>query len=151
MKTRKKVKFKKSAAIHSCQPYNTNIIVFVNCFTIKECLTVINRKSPFNEEAKKELREIFATDEMKQAVERECYSGFYKCFENGNKKRRFIFIQENKDSWAVTSDTISHEVFHAVYSILSYVGITLSPDSEEAFSYLIGHLVSRITSQILKK
>lgn len=43
--------------------------------------------------------------------------------------------------------TMSHEIFHLVYTVLSYVGITLSESSEEVFCYLIGHL----TKQVIEK
>lgn len=36
--------------------------------------------------------------------------------------------------------TLAHEAFHVTYDILKRVGIPLSNDSEEAYSYLIGYI-----------
>jgi hypothetical protein len=44
--------------------------------------------------------------------------------------------------------TITHEVFHAVYFIAKSRGLTLSDSSEEAFSYLTGHLNSEIITTL---
>lgn len=39
--------------------------------------------------------------------------------------------------------TLSHEVFHVVYAVMSQVDIQLSRESEEAFSYLHEHLMNQ--------
>lgn len=39
---------------------------------------------------------------------------------------------------------LAHEVFHAVESVMNYVGITHSEDSSEAFAYLIQYIMSKI-------
>lgn len=44
--------------------------------------------------------------------------------------------------------TITHEVFHAVCFIAKSRGLTLSDSSEEAFSYLTGHLNSEIITTL---
>lgn len=35
---------------------------------------------------------------------------------------------------------VSHEIFHAAYAVMEWVGIPLSPSSEEAYAYLIDHI-----------
>jgi len=35
---------------------------------------------------------------------------------------------------------LAHEIFHAVDFIMRHIGITLSPDSDEAYAYLIGYV-----------
>ena len=40
--------------------------------------------------------------------------------------------------------TIAHEVFHTVYRLLNSRGLKLTYESEEAFTYLMGHLSREI-------
>lgn len=40
--------------------------------------------------------------------------------------------------------TIAHECLHATFDILSDAGMALSNDSEEAYTYLLGHLVDQV-------
>lgn len=43
--------------------------------------------------------------------------------------------------------TLSHEIFHLVYAILSYAGIVLSGESEETFAYLTSHLINQFVKK----
>ncbi len=44
----------------------------------------------------------------------------------------------------ITPGTISHEVFHATCAVLHDRGLLLTPDSEEAFSYLIDWMTDKV-------
>lgn len=44
--------------------------------------------------------------------------------------------------------SIAHEAFHAVTNILDYIGMKLSDESEEAYSYLLDSIVSQIHETI---
>lgn len=37
--------------------------------------------------------------------------------------------------------TLTHELAHATFNILGYVGVAVSPANDEAFCYLLGHLM----------
>lgn len=60
------------------------------------------------------------------------YDGYYYLLPNGDS---FIWIRENLDSKDFFG-IIAHEALHATFSILDIVGIKLSVESEEAFTYL---------------
>lgn len=47
--------------------------------------------------------------------------------------------------------TLSHEVFHTVYSIMSTVGIPLTEESEEAYAYLITYVTNEIMESVKLK
>lgn len=44
--------------------------------------------------------------------------------------------------------TIAHEALHGTFAILKDHGVTLSPDSEEAFTYLHDFLVGKIQDKL---
>src|SRR4029078_10279245 len=46
--------------------------------------------------------------------------------------------------------TVGHEIFHAVYHILSWASVNLSESSEEAFCHLIGHMTTQFYNKIKK-
>lgn len=48
----------------------------------------------------------------------------------------------------LTQGTISHECLHAVCYIMDYIGMPLGEQSEEAYTYLLGHLVEEVNKLI---
>ena len=40
--------------------------------------------------------------------------------------------------------TVGHEAFHVAHMVLDAVGVNLSFDSDEAYAYLIGHIIKEI-------
>jgi hypothetical protein len=71
------------------------------------------------------------------------YVGEIACFvkfENGQAAIRF---KENPDL-----NTLTHEVFHAVYGLFDRLGINLTKDSEEAFAYFTGYLNQEIYNRL---
>lgn len=42
-----------------------------------------------------------------------------------------------------TLEIMTHELYHATHNILNGIGVRPSPDSEEAYAYLIGYLMSQ--------
>lgn len=46
---------------------------------------------------------------------------------------------------------LQHEIFHAVDFVLRKVGVKLTDDSCEAYSYLIGYVTEKLYSKILKE
>ena len=45
--------------------------------------------------------------------------------------------------------TLNHEIFHVVYQTLWKCGLTLSDESEEAYSYLVEYLTKKILEKIV--
>lgn len=79
--------------------------------------------------------------------ENDDYRGIYKLPEEdeartirtpkGNTVVRFSKFPECHGS-------IAHEAFHAAYSILDYVGMRLTDDSEEGFAYMVDYITRKI-------
>ncbi len=44
--------------------------------------------------------------------------------------------------------TVAHEAFHATFYVLSAKGLTLTPDSEEAFAYYLDWLIGEIEARV---
>ena len=44
--------------------------------------------------------------------------------------------------------TIAHEVLHATFDILQDHGVTLSPESEESFTYLHDYLIQKVQDKL---
>lgn len=63
--------------------------------------------------------------------------------DGGNILIWFPFLPSTDEKWSV----VHHELFHATYSVMDWVNIPLSQDSEEAYAYLLGY----ITNQFYKK
>lgn len=40
-------------------------------------------------------------------------------------------------------EVLTHELYHATHNILNWIGVHPSDDSEEAYAYLIGYLMSQ--------
>ena len=82
--------------------------------------------------------------------DKECTSDFLKgcngAYFEPEKHPAIIWLPKNPET-PKEYGTLSHEVLHAVIALSRIVGLTLSEDSEEAFTYLQGY----ITEQILKK
>ena len=71
--------------------------------------------------------------------------------EQGNAEARTIINGAYSAIWikGIPKDcdfakVASHEAFHAAYGALEYVGIELTPQSEEAFAYMVGHIVKEL-------
>ena len=65
--------------------------------------------------------------------------------ESGKSLIRFKHVL---DDHARMQSVIAHESLHATHHILNRVGISLVPESEEAFTYLLGYLVEQINKRI---
>jgi hypothetical protein len=62
---------------------------------------------------------------------------------------RVIWIQPT-DSISSLTSTVAHEALHATCDIMRYVGIPLTPASEEAYTYLMDYMVENIIWNILE-
>ena len=64
-----------------------------------------------------------------------------------------VFLMEKEGRgvlviWVSNERDIAHEVFHCANHILDVCGLELSPESEEAYAYLIGYLDSEIRKEL---
>lgn len=56
-----------------------------------------------------------------------------------------------KFKWTISDiDTLTHEIFHLTYAVMSEVGVRLCDNSEEAFAYYQGYITRQILT-IMKK
>lgn len=66
------------------------------------------------------------------------YNGVFFHKKNGTD----VFIGFEKDK--IKPGLVAHECLHATCYILDYVGISLTEESEEAYTYLISYLVNEV-------
>jgi len=87
------------------------------------------------EEYKRRIKlEFGETCKLKKSV-----GGRFEVYTNGDRDIGVIWIKSPRDLRVV-----AHECFHAVHWILADRSIKLSYDSDEAFSYLLEHLIGEI-------
>lgn len=60
----------------------------------------------------------------------------------------YVMLISHCDSWIDTVGLVTHECLHLTHYVLHRAGITLSKDSEEAYTYLQEKLVETILSKI---
>lgn len=63
---------------------------------------------------------------------------------NFEKARFFVFIHDNE----LRTTTPEHEFIHLTWSILDHVGIELSYENHEAFTYLFEHLLNQFRTKV---
>lgn len=72
------------------------------------------------------------------------YHGIYTTFNNGYHLIRLKKVPKTPYWMGV----LQHEILHCTIQIMREVGISLSQKSEEAFTYLQGHLTNKILNEI---
>lgn len=93
----------------------------------------------YKEEYRKKVKKIFKGFRDKRLM------GVY----HSKKPVRLIYITEQK-TLSDFMQVMSHEALHAALEILDYVGIPLGEDSEEAYTYLLGHIVDTIVYNVFE-
>ena len=130
-------KFKKHINIHM-DVYETDLVIAYN-YSNKELIKIIqNEKEIIKFKRHKKEFVNYLKEDPKS------YCGTYM----SNDRRHLIRIWSQKTPKDLIN-TISHEVFHFVRRMLTYRGFTLSPDSEEAYSYLTGYLMGEIYDKLI--
>lgn len=74
---------------------------------------------------------------------------FYKAYSWDNMYGAYVYSEKQNIHAIVLAqdaeiETIAHECFHAVMSVLQCKGIRYSQKSEECFAYVLGYLVSKV-------
>lgn len=60
----------------------------------------------------------------------------------------YLMMFNHDDSWIRTVGMVTHESFHFVDYVLKRAGIKLSEDSDEAYTYLLEHVVTDILKEL---
>lgn len=60
----------------------------------------------------------------------------------------YAVLLKHKEGWITTTEVVAHECLHLVHFIMRRVGITLSHESEEAYTYLQGYLLGQILEKM---
>lgn len=63
-----------------------------------------------------------------------------------NDKETTVYVAFDDKTY--TQGIIAHECFHIVRIVMDYVGIPLTKESEEAYTYLLGYLVDEVNKLI---
>lgn len=88
----------------------------------------------------KELQAILSTEYNEEIEDIESTQATYcGIFRISGLKRQVILI--HKDFLSIS--LLVHEFFHAVVDLFRFIGIKLSPESEESFAYLQDFLLKR--------
>lgn len=51
------------------------------------------------------------------------------------------------EEWSV----VHHELFHAAYEVMDWIGIPLTPQTEEAYAYMIGYITNEFYKKIKRQ
>jgi hypothetical protein len=100
------------------------------------------------EEYHKKVRKIFKGLKKDNGVggeKKKRSSGLY----HAKQPIRIIYVSM-QNTLSDFMQIMSHEALHATLEILDYVGIPLGDDSEEAYTYLLGHIVDNIVYKVFE-
>lgn len=128
--------FKKAIKV-KIDVYNRDLHVLFN-YNPRESRNYINKKTNFSNKSKELFLKHF-TDERQD--------GKGSCISDGIDS--FIILGDYRDIPDLVN-TISHEAFHFVFTVLDHAGLKLSYKSEEAYTYLIGYVVEEIYRGIVE-
>ena len=65
---------------------------------------------------------------------------------NGNQTLIRMYEHRNTPEW---HGNLDHEIFHAVDFLMDRIGMKLTNDSDEAYSYMIGYVTKEIYKRLL--
>lgn len=139
MKKEKKIG-KKIIFTFEVLPYNQDCIVIVNGH-IDDAIIFLKKQK--NENANKVISHIEENyEDYKNPPEKG-----HGCLWNELPKG-YIMMLSHCDSWIDTVALVAHESLHLTHYILNRAGLTLKPESEEAFTYLQAQIIKDILKEI---
>lgn len=56
----------------------------------------------------------------------------------------YVMVLSHSNSWIESVENVAHETMHLTHYIARVVGLTLCKESEEAYTYLQGHVMKQI-------
>jgi len=139
MKKKKKEKdiFRKQVFSMEAEPYD------------QHCIVVLNGKF---EDAYKYLKRVKAKKSIIDAIEKDkeeyFNEGNYLGYVCPKLPVGFVMIIKVQSNWIETVKIVAHESMHLTYHIHRRTGMTLSTDSEEAYTYLMEKMIEKILRKI---
>lgn len=140
-KTKEKDILKKQVFVLEIEPYSQQCIVCING-DFKDIEDKIKQST--SEASKGILKHI--DDNRKEYDEVENKRGIlFHQFPIG-----FAMLLKISNNWIETTGIISHESLHLTSYIMRRVGINLTEDSEEAYTYLQQNILTKILDKVYK-
>lgn len=139
MKKDKKIG-KKLVFAFEVSPYNQDCIVVVNGH-IDDAITFLKKQK--TENADKVISHIKENYEDYKEQPEKNDGCLWTSLPKG-----YIMMLTHCDSWIDTVVLVAHESLHLTHYILNRAGLTLKPESEEAFTYLQGKIIKDILKEI---
>lgn len=132
----------KQVFLLNLEPYKQNCLVVVNGEFV-DAYNALKKYKP-NHNVKAVLDEIENNRESYFLINRKPGSAFlYNKLPSG-----YIMMLYHEDSWIDTVDSVVHESLHLTAHVLRKAGLSLCEDSEEAYTYLHGYIVTEILRKI---
>lgn len=129
-------KFKKQVII-PIAVYEKELLIFYN-YSDEEVKRYIKNKNYINDDTLESWNAIFDGNNERN-------KGTYM----GNGKNHIITISEEYDEKSLIN-TFAHEIMHFVYGVTQHLGLRLTNESEEAFTYLMGYTMGEAYSKIIE-
>lgn len=60
----------------------------------------------------------------------------------------YVMVLSHSNNWIESVENVAHETMHLTHYIARKVGLTLCKESEEAYTYLQGHVMTQILSKM---
>lgn len=60
----------------------------------------------------------------------------------------YVMVLSHSNNWIESVENVAHETMHLIHYIARKVGLTLCKESEEAYTYLQGHVMTQILSKM---
>jgi hypothetical protein len=140
MKKKKSIIGKKIVFILPIEPYSQELIVVCNG-QFSDVVKVLKKLGTVA--AKESLKYIEENKDKYLEREKHYEATLYTSLPNGY----VMLIDHNMNSWIDTVGAVVHESLHLTHYILQRAGLTLTQESEEAFTYL----TEKTTENILEK
>jgi len=90
------------------------------------------------------IAECLTIPTLLQDLSLEKSGGMCYCLPKGST---IIRLKAN-DGSAKWMSTLTHEIFHAVYYTMAFIGCKLGEKSEEAYAYLIGYITEQFWNEL---
>lgn len=135
---------KKKVFLMDVDPYDQQCVVILNgkFGDFIEYMNTLKGKSHNYKETFKHIEENKNDYDLEHKPKKGC-AFLYTKLPHG-----YVMMINHEDSWIETVSNVAHETTHLVHYVLDRAGFTLSRDSEEAFTYLLGNLIKKILIQI---
>lgn len=139
MKKDKKI-CKKLVFGFSVSPYKQDCVVIVNGHIDDAIVFLKKQKTENADKIIKHIKDNY--EDYKTPPKKECGCLYTELPEG------YIMMLTYCDDWIDTVSLVAHESLHLTHYILNRAGLTLKPESEEAFTYLQAQIIRDILKQM---